>query len=56
MVSFTECMQTAFGDVVIGLFIYSGLATVLIIILVAILFKVLNKDNKTESINNERKN
>lgn len=54
MVSFAECMQTGFGDLFIGLFVYSGLATVLIIILVAILFKVLNKDKKPEVISNER--
>jgi len=46
MVSFTECMQTAFGDIVIGMFIYSALSTILIIILVAILFKVLNRGDK----------
>ena len=52
MVSFTDCMQTAFGDLFIGLFVYSGLATILIIILVAILFKILNKDKKSEAVSN----
>ena len=54
MVRFTECMQTAFGDLFIALFIFSGLAAVLIVILIAILFKVLNKDKKSEAVNNGR--
>ena len=54
MVRFTECMQNALGDLFIALFIFSGLAAVLIVILIAILFKVLNKDKKSEAVNNGR--
>ena len=50
--SFIECMQSSWGNFFIGLFIFSGLAVVLIIILVAILFKILNKDKKSESVSN----
>jgi hypothetical protein len=49
MASFIECMQTAFGDLVIGLAIYAALSFVVIVILLAIIFKMINK-NKTNEV------
>jgi len=48
MVSFVECMQTAFGDLVIGLAIYAALSFVLIVILLAIIFRLIKKDKTSE--------
>jgi hypothetical protein len=48
MVSFIECMQTAFGDLVIGLAIYAALSFVVIVILLVIIFKMINKNKINE--------
>lgn len=51
MVSVIECLQqTWLNDLIIGLIIYAGLSLCLIIILLVIIFKILNK-NKGETKN-----
>ena len=53
MVSVVECLQqTWLSDLLIGLVIYTGLSLCLIIILIVILFKILNKD-KGEKTNGQ---
>ena len=49
MVNVIECLQqTWLNDLLIGLIIYTGLSLCLIIILLVIMFKILNK-NKGET-------
>ena len=56
MVSVIDCLQqTWLSDLLIGLIIYSGLSLCLIIILLVILFKILNKD-KGEKTNEQTRN
>ena len=51
MVNVIECLQgTWLNDLIIGLIIYTGLSLCLIIILIVIIFKILNK-NKGEKNN-----
>ena len=50
MVSVIECLRgTWLNDLLIGLIIYTGLSLCLIIILLVILFKVLNKNKEADS-------
>ncbi len=50
MVSVIECLQqTWLNDLLIGLVIYVGFSLVLIIILLVILFKVLNKNKEASN-------
>ena len=45
MVTVIECLRgTWLNDLLIGLIIYVGFSLVLIIILIVIIFKILNKD------------
>lgn len=51
MVSVIECLrETWLNDLLIGLVVYTGLSLCLIIILLVIMFKILNK-NKGETKN-----
>ena len=51
MISVIECLrETWLNDLIIGLIIYTGLSLCLIIILIVIIFKILNK-NKGEKNN-----
>lgn len=53
MVSVVECLQqTWLSDLLIGLVIYTGLSLCLIIILIVIIFKILNKDKSPGEIKN----
>ena len=50
MVSVIDCLQqTWLSDLLIGLIIYSGLSLCLIIILLVIMFKILNKNKEAGS-------
>ncbi len=54
MVSVVECLQeTWLNDLLIGLVIYTGLSLCLIIILIVILFKILNKDKSQGEVINK---
>lgn len=53
MVSVIECLQqTWLNDLLIGLIVYVGFSLCLIVILLVILFKILNK-NKEEKTNGQ---
>ncbi|MDD5193898.1 MAG: hypothetical protein PHF67_04925 [Candidatus Nanoarchaeia archaeon] len=55
MVSVIECLrETWLNDLLIGLVIYTGLSLCLIIILILIIFKMLNKDKSTGEKPNEQ--
>ncbi len=56
MISVTECLQqTWLGDLLIGLTLYVAFSLCLIIILIAIIFKLLNKDKSSgaSNVNNQ---
>ena len=53
MVSVVECLrETWLNDLLIGLIVYVGFSLCLIVILLVILFKILNK-NKEEKTNGQ---
>ena len=50
MVSVVECLrETWLNDLLIGLVVYTGFSLCLIVILLVIIFKILNKD-KSEGV------
>lgn len=50
--TFTQCMQTGWGNVVIALVVFGALSFLFLVILVIIILNMLKKDKKVESPSN----
>jgi hypothetical protein len=50
--TFTQCMQTGWGNVVIALFVFGALSFLFLVILLIIILNILKKDKKVDSPSN----
>jgi hypothetical protein len=48
--TFTQCMQTGWGNVVIALFVFGALSFLFLIVLVMIILNMTKKEKKVEGV------